>query len=213
MTSEEAAFVPYGEHLSQGDVVNGVPWGAVDAPLTICRPNNAQLEKGRANYATLSATKRPFHSSHDKREIVHARAGYGLGVVLWHDCEIDDHVHRGRPVSKAVAAVAPIFDMVGRIGREEDRQAIRSLRRSALFPVQRFESEGNRFGEAYVDLRLIWSVKQSLLIGNRVATMSAGTLAALYSHLFTFLTRKRLAEKGICPVCDAVFDVADVLME
>ena len=211
MTSDEAAFVPPGAHLSQGDVVDGIPWGAIDAPLTVCRPNDAKLDKGKSNYAPLSKVRNPFNSSRDKKEFVHARAGYGRGVVLWHDCEIDDYKHQGRPVAKAVAAVAPIFDMEVRIGREEDRLAIRNLRRSALFPIQEFESAGIQFEEGYVDLRLIWSVRQSLLIGSRVATMGAGTLAALYGHLFTFLTRKRVPERATCPACDTTFNVVDIL--
>lgn len=53
---------------------------------------------------------------------------------------------------------------------------------------------------SYVDLRHIWPVRQSLLKA-RLATLSDLARLALFDHLFSFLTRKRLRDSILCPSC------------
>lgn len=54
--------------------------------------------------------------------------------------------------------------------------------------------------ESYIDLRHIWSVKQSTL-ATRVIGMSAIARSSLFEHLFTFFTRKMLDAAPTCPTC------------
>ena len=93
MGSDEV-YVPCGSELSQGDIVAALPWGAIDSPLTICRPLNAKVREGKARSLDASKVDRAFKQRY-KRESVHARAGLGPGIVLWHSCEIADYVRRG----------------------------------------------------------------------------------------------------------------------
>jgi hypothetical protein len=190
MGSDEV-YVPCGSELSQGDIVRALPWGAIDSPLTICRPSNAKARDGKARYGDASKVERAFKKTKDRREIVHARAGLGLGIVLWHSCEIADYVRRGEE-RKAVVGVAPIFSMVERLP-EPHRKPVRGLQRSAMFPLPPLDVGGTSYGEAYVDFRLIWSVKQSLLT-QRLASLSETYLQSMYNHLMLFLTRRRVQE-------------------
>lgn len=107
MASDEPVYLPCGGELSQGDIVDKFPWGAIESPLTICRPSNATASKGHARYAPAAGIKNPFRGSRDEREYIHAKAGCGPGIVLWHSCEIDDYLRRNQP-QKAVVGVAPI---------------------------------------------------------------------------------------------------------
>ena len=195
MASDDTVYLPCGAELSQGDIVSEFPWGAIESPLTICRPSNAQARKGSARYNEASGVSDAFRRTRDGREYIHATAGCGPGIVLWHDCEIDDYLRRNQP-QKAVVGVAPIFTMADRVPQDQAREAIRSRRRSALFPLAPLEVGGLRFGEAYVDFRLIWSVKQSTLT-KRLATLSETVRHSLYEHLFLFLTRRaRAVQEG-----------------
>ena len=191
MTSDDPVYLPCGGELSQGDIIDGFPWGAIESPLTICRPSNAKASKGSARYNVMSDMSDPFARTHDGKEYIHAKAGSGPGIVLWHDCEIDDFLRRNQP-QKAVVGVAPIFCLADRVPQDEHREAIRSRRRSALFPLAPLDVGGVRFGEAYIDFRLIWSVKQSILT-NRLATLSKTVRHSLYEHLILFLTRRARA--------------------
>ena len=186
MGSDEV-YVPCGSELSQGDIVAALPWGAIDSPLTICRPLNAKVREGKARSLDASKVDRAF-KQRDKRESVHARAGLGPGIVLWHSCEIADYVRRGEE-RKAIVGVAPIFSMVERLP-EPHREPVRELRRSAMFPLPPLDVGSISLGEAYVDFRLIWSVKQSILT-ERWAGLSEAYLQSMYNHLMLFLTRRR----------------------
>ncbi len=191
MGSDEV-YVPCGSELSQGDIVAALPWGAIDSPLTICRPLNAKVPNGKARYADASKVDRAF-KKRDMKENVHAKAGLGPGMVLWHSCEIADYVRRGQE-RKAVVGVAPIFSMDERLP-EPHREPVRELRRSAMFPLPPLNIGGTSLGEAYVDFRLIWSVKQSILT-ERLACLSEGYLQSMYHHLLLFLTRRREQAAG-----------------
>ncbi len=187
MASEGSVYLPYGSLLSQGDIIEELPWGVIDSPLTICRPDNAKRTSGPSRYNEASSVKDAFEKSHDGKEYIHARAGRGPGIVLWHDCEIDKESRRKEP-EKAMVGVAPIFCLEDRISKEH-RPAIQSRQRSALFPLEPLDVDGFHFGEAYVDFRLIWSVKQSVL-KRRLATLNQTVLHSLYEHLILFLTRR-----------------------
>ena len=188
MTSKEPVYLPCGSDLSQGDIVSAVPWGLVHSPLTVCRPSNAKAQKGPARYAEAAGLSDAFRRSKDEKEYIHAKAGQGFGIVLWHDCEIDDFGRRRQP-QKAFVGVAPVFSMADRVPQDQHREAIRNRRRSALFPLEPLEIDDFRFGEAYVDFRLIWSVKQSTLT-TRLATLGETVRHSLYDHLILFLTRR-----------------------
>ena len=99
MTSsdEVSAFVPVGDVLCQGDIVDSVPYGLVESPLTICRPLDAASPTGRSNYGPIATAKRPPAFNKDRSELVHARAWAGRGIVLWH----------GEPVNAGLGQVLP----------------------------------------------------------------------------------------------------------
>ncbi len=96
MTSDEPAYRPCSDQLSQGDIVDGIPWGAIEHPVMICRPSDASMNHGPARYGTLADVDRAFRKRGGK-EYVHARAGCSRGIVLWHSCEIDRYVHHDGP--------------------------------------------------------------------------------------------------------------------
>jgi hypothetical protein len=171
--------------------------------VTVCRPVDATKNEGRARYTPAADLNDAFRRTKSgQKEYVHANAARGLGIVLWHGCEIDAYVRRGKP-QKAVVGVAPIFRMVDAVHQSDARQAIRSLQRRALFPLQAFSVEGRQLDEGYVDFRYIWSVKQSI-VTDRLATLGETALRALYGHLFVFLTRHRSDGGSLCPSCNQV---------
>ena len=191
MASESVYVACDEEEILQGDIVADLPWGAIEAPLIVCRPDNARVRKGRAHFDEASGFDRAFKRKREAgKEFVHAKAGRGPGIVLWHSCEIADDVRHGN-VQRAVVGVAPIFSMAERLN-EADRGAVRELRRTAMFPLPQLEVDGERLDEGYVDFRWIWSVKRSLLV-RRLAGLSDRYLESMYRHLEMFLTRRRVS--------------------
>lgn len=172
------------EELDQGDLVDAVPWGMVEPPVTICRPSNATAPTGRARYAPAAEVDRPFSATNSGIETVHVRAKCGPVLVLWHGCEIDASLRRRGP-ARAFAAVAPVRSLGPTIPHEPARHAIREGRRRAFFHLPPVES----FNESYVDLRQIWNVPQAILTQRRVA-LGSDAIQALHVHLFQFLTRR-----------------------
>ncbi len=189
MASDPQVYVAYADQLSQGDIVADLPWGAIDSPLIVCRPDNARVHKGKARYDEASAVDRAFAlEKRGRKEFVHAKAGRGPGIVLWHSCEIADDERHGNS-NRAVVGVAPIFKLAERLN-EADWGPVRELRRTAMFPLPVLDVDGEHLDEGYVDFRWIWSVKRSLLV-TRLAGLSSAYLELMYSHLERFLTRRR----------------------
>jgi len=186
-------FAPLSQALSQGDIVAGVPWGLIDDPLTICRPVDRSKSEGKAQYGPASALKGAFKGI----EAVHARAQLGLGMVLWHDCQIDKFKNQERPPEKWFAAIAPILPL--KDFDAESAGVVKEGRRRAFFFVPAFPDIGIT-EDSYVDLRHIWSLKQSLLI-DRMGTLSPSARMDLYAHLFTFLTQRAYGRDVQCAHC------------
>lgn len=187
MTSD-LVYVACTDEILQGDIVADLPWGSIEAPLIVCRPDNAQGRNGRAHFAEAPRFDDAFARKRTSaREFVHAKAGRGPGIVLWHSCEIADAVRRGNS-QRAAVGVAPIFSLAGRLN-EGDRQPVRELKRTAMFPLPALDVGGEHLDEGYVDFRWIWSVKRSLL-AKRLAGLSPAYLELMYSHLEGFLTRQ-----------------------
>ena len=189
MASDPQVYVACANELSQGDIVADLPWGAIDSPLVVCRPEGARPHKGKARYGEVSAVDRAFSlKGRGGKEFVHAKAGLGPGIVLWHGCEIADDERRGNS-QRGVVGVAPVFSLT-RVN-EADREPVRGLRRTAMFPLPPLDVGGEHLDEGYVDFRLIWSVKRVLLV-KRLAGLSTDYLELMYSHLEHFFTRQRL---------------------
>ena len=189
-------FGPLSDKLSQGDLVTGIPWGLIDDPITVCRPVDASKAEGKATYATATATKSPaaFKKS---PESIFAAAHSGLGMVLWHDCQIDKFESQQKPPAKWFAAVAPLLPVP-----QHDQKAATAIRdglRRAFFFVPAYPEIGVAV-DCYVDLRHVWSVKQSILSA-RVGTLSQPARDGLYRHLFGFLTQRTLLDEFECPGC------------
>ena len=188
--ASDSVYVACVDAISQGDIVSELPWGAIDSPLIVCRPD-VQLRKGEVCYGEVSEVSRAFNrKGHGGKEFVHAKAGRGPGIVLWHTCEVADYDRRGDS-RRAVVGVAPIFSMADRLPDAADQLPVRELRRTAMFPLPPLDVDGEHLGESYVDFRWIWSVKQSLL-ARRLAGLSASYLELMYSHLERFFTRRHL---------------------
>ena len=183
----ESVYVACTDEVLQGDIVVDLPWGAIVSPLIVCRPADAGAHVGKARYNEASKVDRAFAKKRGGKEFVHAKAGRGPGIVLWHSCEIADDVRHGN-VQRAVVGVAPIFGMADRLN-EADRRPVRELKRTAMFPLPPLEVGDERLDEGYVDFRWIWSVKRSLL-AKRLAGLSGPYLESMYRHLERFLTRR-----------------------
>ncbi|HEY0874228.1 MAG TPA: hypothetical protein VGD94_12200 [Vicinamibacterales bacterium] len=80
----------------------------------------------------------------------------------------------------------------------------------AFFPVPEFPLYG--LDESYVDLRLIWPVKQQV-IAERVVAFGPTARAALLGHLFTFLTARRVVLPEACSACGAPFHPSTLLQD
>src|SRR5258707_909108 len=93
-------YAALGADLSQGDIVRDVPFGLIDAPLTICQPPNTAA-RGKGNYYPIDDLPK-----HRTIEYLHAKFKLGLGIVVWPDCQIDKPKNQSRPEKEWVAAIA-----------------------------------------------------------------------------------------------------------
>lgn len=188
--------------LNQGDIVDHVPWGLINAPTTLCRPSNRQVSSGKAFYGSVEEPLKPAPWTHEP-EFIHAVAHEGMALVLWHGCQIDKWKNRGlaeeKIAQKAFVAIAPIIEL-GAFQPVEKQPDVMAGKQYALFPLPSFTAGERTIPNSYVDLRHIWSVRQSSL-NSRLASLSQTALNSLYAQLFTFFTRFRLDTDPICPTC------------
>jgi hypothetical protein len=187
--------------LNQGDIIDHVPWGLIEAPTTLCRPNNRQSVNGKAFYGSVEDLKNPPPWSLEP-EFVHGVSWEGLAIVLWHGCQLDKWKNQGADqnrLAKAFAGVAPILPL-DKIQPPEYRQEVVARKHSSFFPLPAFTVGERQIPESYVDLRHIWSVRQSALVA-KMAGLSDAARLSLYEHLFTFFTRFRLDADPVCPTC------------
>jgi hypothetical protein len=184
-----------GDLPSQGDIVDVIPQGIIDEPLTICQPHNTDPQ-GKARYY-------PYASLPQRRsvEFIHAKGSVGLGMVVWPDCQIDKMKNQGRPQNEWIVGIAPIHPMTRLEAKVRERVA--DLGRAQYFPLP---PNPPAIGEiSYVDLRFIWTVRFSLLDRRRVA-LSEAARQALAFHLFWFQTEVRVSEAVVCPHCARQID-------
>ena len=196
-------FGPLGDRLSQGDIVAGIPWGLIDAPVTVCRPDDRSKPDGKARYAPAVDLKPPFKGI----ELVFAKAQLGLGMVIWHDCQLDKFEHQQRPPEKWFAAVAPVLPL--QLSDSVAAQAVRDGRKRAFFFLPAYSAIGIA-QESYVDLRHIWPMKQ-VLLGDRKGTLGSTARSEFYSHLFSFLTQRQLGPDVTCIHCGKLTPAAESL--
>lgn len=189
-------YATLGDDLSQGDIVDIVPGGLIEAPLTICQPLN-RSEQGKANYAPLAAlTKRRGV------EFIHAKGDVGLGMVIWPDCQIDKFKNQSRPEGEWFTAVAPVFP-IAKIGDTAVHAKVLALNRAQFFPLP--AKPPHIPTDSYVDLRHIWPVRYSLLRDRKLA-LSREARDALAFHLFWFQTEVRVTPSVPCPHCSKPVD-------
>lgn len=196
---EPLFYGPLREQLSQGDIVTGIPAVVLEHPLEICRktgrPNEAKVQP------LASAEPPAFHKL--DVEILHARGRKpGFGMVIWDDCQIDDKLNQGRKdPSRWFVSVAPIFPIT--IFPENKRAAVIDGRRYPFFHLP--QHPGRDLPESYVDLRMMWPIKQAALTG-RLTSLSDGAREALHMHLFRFLTGRSFVVEPKCGTCGAMVD-------
>lgn len=191
------------EPLSQGDILNEIPYGLITDPLVVCRagkPLPDGTQHGTFGPAEkITAGGAPFNKG--KAEAIHMKASSGLVMVLWEDCEIDRFAEQGKPENKWFAAVAPIIP-AAQYFVANDLVAVEAGRRRRFFPLPEDKAAGiDR--PSYVDLRLIWSLQHSLLVGRRVTSLSDGARMVLRDQLFAFFTKHWLPDTIPCPACEA----------
>ena len=155
MTQAPDFFRPLQEKLSFGDIVEGVPWGVVQAPLRACQLNDSNRPDGKA-------LVRPVGADGLRRgEEIHAAAQTDLAMVLWSDCEIDKDELRGKPPEKWFTAIAPVLS-IDKNFHPEHAAPVRDGLRRQFFSVPNLEHKGE-VKDYYVDLRYIWSVKRAIV--------------------------------------------------
>ena len=192
-------YAPLGGELSQGDIVRDIPFGLIDAPLTVCQPNNTD-PAGKSKYW-------PFSQLPKRRsvEFLHAKFGpeLGLGIVVWPDCQIDKRKNQRRPEKEWFAAVAPVVPLEKLASSLHDK--VKSFDRPQWFPLPAREPEPAQ--DSYVDLRHIWPVRYSLL-ADRVIALSETAKRAFKEQRFWFDTEVRLQPEVECPHCHKSVDSA-----
>jgi hypothetical protein len=128
-------------------------------------------------------------------------------MVIWEDCQIDKMKSQQRDEAKWYVAVAPVLPLT-EIVQAEARAAVAEGRKMAFFPIPAVP--GIDLPASYVDLRLIWPMRQAMLT-DRITAISAESKAALYMHLFRFLTAREFALEATCPNCAAALSMASFL--
>lgn len=185
-------YAPLGDELSQGDIVRDIPFGLIDAPLTVCQPNNRNTV-GKSKYWPFS--KLPKHQT---VEFLHAtfRSKLGLGIIVWPDCQIDKKKNQGRPEKEWFAAVAPVVPLEELPAMLHDK--VKGFDRAPWFPRPAREPELAQ--DSYVDIRHIWPLRYSLLT-DRLVALSETARRAFSAHRFWFDTEVRLRPEVECPHC------------
>jgi len=191
-------YAPLTGRLCQGDIVRSVPWGLIPMPVEICR------KQGGPHQAKTHPVGELQSAFKKGQELILAQAESGLAMVLWPDCQLDKFQNQGRPEDRWFAGVAPVVPMEPRLPPPVRQQVRDGLRRMySLVPA----NEPLGIPESYVDLRLIWSVKQAMLT-DRVAALSVHAQAALMERLFAFFTYQRPKPSAQCPECGAMIAVS-----
>lgn len=205
---EASFYVAPSSVLNQGDIVDHVPWGLIEAPTTLCRPNNRTKSTGTAFYGSVTDLKDPRPWAHDP-EFLHGLGWNGLAMVLWHGCQLDKWKNKDIETgddknrqSRAFAGVAPILSL-DCYEHAEGRPDIMSRKHYAFFPLPAVKTEARQIPASYVDFRYIWSVRQSILT-NRLVSLTDEPRLSLFEHLFTFFTRFRLdpSTSALTPVVE-----------
>ena len=197
-------FVGLSQELNQGDIVDHIPWGLIEAPTTLCRPNDRKQPTGKAFYGSVGDLKKPPPWTHEP-EFVHASSWSGLAMVLWHGCQLDKWKnHDGNDEQtdqsvKAFTAIAPVRSLEC-FQPAEQRSQVAAHQHYSLFPLPPVTVGTRQVPESYVDLRHIWPVRQAILT-DRLTSISDSARSSLCEHLFTFFTRYRLDINPTCPSC------------
>jgi hypothetical protein len=187
-------YATLGQDLSQGDIVRVIPYGLIEAPITICRPANSN-PSGKAQYYTLDKLPR-----HGGVEFLHAKFKLGVGIVVWPDCQIDKSKNQDRPVQEWKAAVAPVVPLT--VLEPNLHENVRTFNRAQWFPLPANPPD---LPESYVDLRLIWAVRYALL-AERIMTLSERARQAFSLHRFWFDTEVKVRAELDCPHCHKPID-------
>jgi hypothetical protein len=187
-------YATLGPDLSQGDIVRTIPWGLIEAPLTICQPANAD-PMGKSLYFPLDEVPK-----RRRLEFLHARFELGFGLVMWPDCQIDKAKNQGKPENKWFAGVAPVIPLTTLETNLHDQ--VRNFNRAQWFPLP---ARSPDFPESYIDLRHVWPVRYALL-KDRILTLSGAARQVLSLHRFWFDTEVKVTPEVECPHCHKPVD-------
>ena len=189
-------YIDPSDVINQGDIVDHLPWGLIEAPTMLCRPNNRTKTSGKAFFGSVSELKQPAPWAHDP-EFVHGICWDGPAMVLWHGCQLDKWKNRDKErgdernrQERAFAGIAPVLPLAA-YEPATGQAGIASRKHYSFFPLPSFKVGTRQIPESYVDFRHIWSVRQSMLT-DRLASISDEARFSLYEHLFTFFTRFKL---------------------
>jgi hypothetical protein len=184
-------YQAYEDAFRQGDIVADLPHVFLKPPLYALR--RVTLAKGReamgfypyppeeTGPGGLRGRELPGGAFHfAEGEEVAALCRLALGVVLNHDCEIEnEHEHRLIALIRPLAAVE----------KDEHRRVIVENRNYSFYYLPADGSLG--LPECYIDFRRITSLSPDFLTrGRRVASLTETARKALQDQLFRFWTHR-----------------------
>jgi hypothetical protein len=188
-------YTSVSSEVSLGDIVRLVPYGLIDAPMTICKPANSELN-GKAKYYEFAKSPK------GGIEFLHARFTLSVGIVVWPDCQIDKAKNQKKPRDKWFAAIAPVIPTTKLESKLYEN--VRTFNRAQYFPLP---PKGDLIPESYVDLRYVWPMRYSLL-EDRILTLTQQAKNAFILHRFWFDTEVRFSAQVECPHCHNSVDAA-----
>jgi hypothetical protein len=168
--------------LSQGDIISAVPLGAALVPVTFLG-RDTWPNRGK-DYWPQSPTFVPYKT--DSTGLFIARGRVIRGLVVSHNCELDDKPDKTRVL------LAPVYP-IDQVTDPTARSRILNQERSALLPLPGLGG----YGDHYADLRLIAHVDRKLIPNaSREFSMNDDAVIRLRAQLIAFFTRidmKKLA--------------------
>ena len=160
--------------MSQGDVVEEVPFCMVSVPITHLK--YVSLRENKPGWAESST---PVIRKTDQKKYVLACGETRLGLVLSHDCDLD------KPRANQRVLVAPIQQIA--VLETTLQGTILEQRHLALMPLPALGS----VGDSYADLRLMVSVpRETISDDKRIASLTDDGRERLQVQIMKFLFRR-----------------------
>jgi hypothetical protein len=163
--------------LSQGDVVQKIPFCGVTAPAKFLKWT--AFKGNRSGWEEVTA---PVLRLNDQRKYFLANGDILPGIVVSHDCDLDKQRENGKVLLAPIAAIQTLALTT--------RLTVLEQKHLALLPLPLVPG----LGDSYADLRLIASVPRELVLDSeRLVSMNQSGVERLYAQLFKFMMRREPA--------------------